>query len=165
MTRDEIINLLSIAAAYDKRTLGEADIAAWSDAADRGRWSYDMAQDAVKAHYAERAEWLMPSHITYRIRSRRAEPPRSSALPQAPQSASNEHQQQVVQWFAERTRVDRQQHPADNRACHAIACPYCDAPANEPCRQTTGRHRPRTGTPPIDMPHTHRRDEWRARAD
>lgn len=159
MTRDEIINLLSIAAAYDKRTLGEADIAAWSDAADRGRWTYEQAADAVKAHYAESERWLMPSHVTDRIRSRRAEPAR--ALPSAPERAADEHRRRVVGWFADRFQPDQQQRSQEQRASLAVACPYCGATPSRPCWQTAG-HRVLTDQAPIEFPHRARRSAYRA---
>lgn len=75
MNSDDIINLLSIAAAYDRRTIGEADVVAWSAAADIGRWTYEEARLAIQAHYAEDTDWLMPAHITQRIRREYRQPP------------------------------------------------------------------------------------------
>lgn len=160
MTRDELINVLSIAAAYDGRTLGESDIAAWGDAAERGRWSYQLAQDAVKAHYAESHEWIMPAHVTRRLRAHRAEPPRSNALPRAtPVRAGDEHRRRVVAWFADEFRTDRER-SSEYRACLTIACPHCGAATRQPCWQTTG-HRVLTYRPPIEIPHRDRQQAYR----
>ncbi len=162
MTRDEIINLLSVAAAYDKRTLGEADIAAWSDAAERGRWGYEQAADAVKTHYAESDQWLMPGHVTRRIKDHRSEPPRSRALPKAtPERAEDEHRRRVVSWFAERFQADHGQRSQEQRECLAVACPHCGATPNRPCWQTAG-HRVLTDRAPIEIPHRDRRSAYRA---
>jgi hypothetical protein len=69
VTRDEIIKLLQIAAAYDNRTIADAATHAWADAAHRCRWTYPEAADAIKAHYAEATEFVMPAHVTRRIRA------------------------------------------------------------------------------------------------
>src|SRR6266536_2252130 len=55
--------------AYDNRRPGDANIAAWMEAAHRGRWTFDAALDAIHAHYAENTDPLMPGHITTRIRA------------------------------------------------------------------------------------------------
>lgn len=68
MNRDQVIDLLTIAQAYDRRTVGQADIAAWSEAARRAGWTFNRAADAIHAHYADTSKWLMPGHVTERIR-------------------------------------------------------------------------------------------------
>jgi len=52
MTRDEIIDLLSLAAAYDQRTGGEADVKAWLIAAHVQRWTAAAAQRVLVEHYS-----------------------------------------------------------------------------------------------------------------
>lgn len=74
ITRNQIIDLLTTASAYDRRTVGEGDIAAWSEVARRAGWSFAAAQDAIHAHYAEGPGWLMPGHITQRIKQARRQP-------------------------------------------------------------------------------------------
>lgn len=69
MTRDEIIDLLTIAAAYDRRTVGEADITAFHLAL--GNLPFEDAQQAVVAHYTNSPEWLMPAHIRALVRQAR----------------------------------------------------------------------------------------------
>ncbi|MGH3825956.1 MAG: zinc finger domain-containing protein [Pseudonocardiaceae bacterium] len=71
MTRSEIVKILQIAAAYDNRIATDAAVHAWGDTAQRCRWAYPEAAEAVKAHYAESTEYLMPAHITDRIRAQR----------------------------------------------------------------------------------------------
>lgn len=83
MTPAEVIDLLTVAAAYDRRTVGEADVEAWSDAATREKWTFAEAQEAVKSHYASSAQFLMPGHVTERIsRGRRpiGQPPKYVGL-------------------------------------------------------------------------------------
>jgi hypothetical protein len=71
MNRTEAGVLLSVAAAFDSRTIGEADAMAWSAAlADT---SFDDARDAVIAHYADFTDRVMPAHIKTRVRVARRE--------------------------------------------------------------------------------------------
>lgn len=61
MRPSDIAVLLTKAAAYDRRTVGEADVAAWHEVlAD-----LDLADalSAVARHYRDNAQWIMPSHI------------------------------------------------------------------------------------------------------
>ena len=61
MTPQEAAAVLAKAQAYDRRTVGEADILAWQEAlAD-----VDLADAlaAVTAHYRESTDWLMPAHV------------------------------------------------------------------------------------------------------
>lgn len=61
MNASEAATLLSLCSAYDRRTIGEADAFAWADALDDIR--FNDAKDAVKAHYRESREWLMPCDV------------------------------------------------------------------------------------------------------
>lgn len=158
MTRDELVSLLSIAAAYDGRTLGESDVAAWGDAAERGRWTYAQSQDAVKAHYAESTAWLMPGHVTERIRAERSEPPRSHALPQAtPTAANREHTDRCVSWLEDRLAENESSpSPEDRHQAYAIPCPQCGAKANRSCWQTTWNGTPLARGKTMSEPHRDR---------
>jgi hypothetical protein len=73
MNRSDAATLLAVAASFDRRTVGKADAAAW--AVILADVSFEEAQAAVVAHYAERSEWLMPSHIIALIKDRRGLPP------------------------------------------------------------------------------------------
>lgn len=61
MTKTETAQLLTLIAAFDRRTIGETDVEAWHliladlDAND--------CADAVKAHFATSREWLMPADV------------------------------------------------------------------------------------------------------
>jgi hypothetical protein len=61
MTRNEIIDVLSVAAAFDQRTGGETDIIAWSTALRDVE--FPTARDAVIAHYREETRRVMPADI------------------------------------------------------------------------------------------------------
>jgi hypothetical protein len=47
MNQDEVLDLLSVVTAYDNRTPTQAVVAAWTEVAQRGRWTYGEAVDAV----------------------------------------------------------------------------------------------------------------------
>ena len=90
MTRDDIIDLLSVVTGGDNRNATEATVAVWTEVAKQGRWTKREAIDAVIGHFAESTEYLMPAHITQRIRAaRRTESEVFRALP-GPARASEE---------------------------------------------------------------------------
>jgi hypothetical protein len=66
MTIDETVDLLTTCAAYDRRTIGKTDAVAWH--AVVGDLPFDMAQQAVFAHYSESREWIMPADVRTRVR-------------------------------------------------------------------------------------------------
>ncbi|TYB69680.1 hypothetical protein FXF51_05835 [Nonomuraea sp. PA05] len=70
MTPEEVIDLLTTAAAYDRRKVGEADVVAWHAAVKD--LDYLDAQDAVIAHYTLTTEWLMPAHVRKGVKDIRA---------------------------------------------------------------------------------------------
>lgn len=74
LTNDQVVDLLTLAAGYDRRKVGLADVAVWHDAAERNRWQPDDAMTAVKVHYATSTAWLMPGHIAEIIRAERRQP-------------------------------------------------------------------------------------------
>jgi hypothetical protein len=63
---NETTQALALAQAFDNRTVGEVNIRAWhavlgdADAAD--------VMAAIKNHYAETTEWIMPAHIRTAVR-------------------------------------------------------------------------------------------------
>lgn len=74
MTRDDVLDLLKVIAAYDRRTVGEADVLVWSEQARRGRWSRDAAFEAIHAHYAEATSMIGTADVNRSVRaSRRTE--------------------------------------------------------------------------------------------
>lgn len=61
MNRAEVAQLLAYAAAFDKRTIGDADVLAWYDVLDRT--PYEPAKAAVREWYREHPEPVTPAHI------------------------------------------------------------------------------------------------------
>lgn len=80
MTPADAAELLAIAAAFDRRKIGKADAIAWADALS-GLEVADCAE-AVRAHFRESTDYLMPVHVRQGVRKIRAERIRtaSSAL-------------------------------------------------------------------------------------
>lgn len=71
MTTAEAARLLTLAAAYDRRTIGEADATAWADAL-HGLRAADCAE-AIRRHYRDSRDWIMPADIRHTVRKLRAD--------------------------------------------------------------------------------------------
>jgi hypothetical protein len=73
MTPDQIIDLLTLAAAFDQRTVGDADTEAWLAVADVEHWTRELAHRALIEHYRANAARgrVTPAHISDRIREAR----------------------------------------------------------------------------------------------
>ncbi|WP_326797472.1 hypothetical protein OG946_20295 [Streptomyces sp. NBC_01808] len=75
MTPADAAELLTLAAAFDRRTVGEADARAWAAALHWMPLDQD-ARAAVARHYAESERWITPAHVRQqraRIRAERVE--------------------------------------------------------------------------------------------
>ncbi|MFE4328702.1 hypothetical protein ACFRQM_04385 [Streptomyces sp. NPDC056831] len=75
MTPADAAELLTLAAAFDRRTVGEADARAWAAALNSMPLD-DDARAAIARHYAETSDWLTPAHVRKhraKIRSERVE--------------------------------------------------------------------------------------------
>ncbi|WP_027947191.1 hypothetical protein [Amycolatopsis taiwanensis] len=123
MNDDQIRALLAVAMGYDNRRPGELNIAAWTEASARGRWTFDAALEAIHAHYAENTEFLMPAHITRRVRAGAGQPPRYEALPPA-QPASEDTRRRMRDLIGNAFRLPRHargHRPAPDSAEHQAA--------------------------------------------
>lgn len=63
MTPAQTAKVLAAAAAFDQRTVGTADVAAWHSAL--GELDYEDARDAITRHYRTSAERVMPVHVLH----------------------------------------------------------------------------------------------------
>lgn len=75
MTTDEVRELLSVAAGYDLRTVGQSDVDAWVLALQDlriPRLSLGECVDAVIMHYQTSTDRIMPAHILNRVRAERS---------------------------------------------------------------------------------------------
>jgi hypothetical protein len=61
MTPSQAAIILGVSAAFDRRTVGEADARSWSDVLDG--IDFDDAIQAVKNHYAKSRDFLYPSDV------------------------------------------------------------------------------------------------------
>jgi hypothetical protein len=67
----ETAELLAFCAAFDRRTVGRADVLAWTTVlADT---DFAAAKAAVTRHYAEETRWIMPADIRQTVRKQRAD--------------------------------------------------------------------------------------------
>lgn len=82
MNAEEMGELLALAALYDNRTVGDADILAWLNAI--GDLPYRDADTAVAAHYGESTERLLPAHVRERVQAIRAQRIRDAEIPPPP---------------------------------------------------------------------------------
>lgn len=82
MTAEEIAAILATAAAYDARTVGEADIIAWHAALSD--LPYTQARDAVIEHYRTETRRIMPADIRARVRAMREHLISRSPIPAPP---------------------------------------------------------------------------------
>ncbi|MGW0134856.1 zinc finger domain-containing protein [Streptomyces sp. NPDC003299] len=80
MTPADAAELLTLAAAFDRRTVGEADARAWAAALHSVPLD-DDARAAVARHYSETDRWLTPAHvIQQRAKIRRERLDRANVL-------------------------------------------------------------------------------------
>ncbi len=79
MTPEQVIDLLSTAAAFDRRTVGDADVIAWHSAI--GELDFADAQAAVVRHYQQTRDFVMPSDVRALVKLIRAERLAREAVP------------------------------------------------------------------------------------
>ncbi|WP_073793147.1 zinc finger domain-containing protein [Streptomyces uncialis] len=169
MIPSQTAELLSFAAAFDRRTIGEADVLAWQTVlADI---DFNAARQAVTAHYATETRWIMPADIRQAVRRHRSATADSIHGPGLPAEIPDADPDDVPAYLAavreQRTRAaDGQQlrrrpiaelvagigrpmpdgrggEPSPVRRAGPLGreCPACAAPIGRPCR--TGRDRER----------------------
>jgi hypothetical protein len=71
MTPDETVDLLSLIAARDRRTVGRTDVMAWH--ADIGDLDFTDASAAVSLHFRQSDAWIMPKHVRDLVKKIRGE--------------------------------------------------------------------------------------------
>lgn len=81
MTPGDTARVLAKAAAYDQRTIGEADVLAWHDAI--GDLDFADAMAAVTRHYRDHIERMMPAHVRKAVAEIRAGRRPAIAAPEA----------------------------------------------------------------------------------
>jgi hypothetical protein len=161
LTDAEVRQLLVAAMSYDNRKPpGQANVAAWSDSAELAKWTFDEALRALKAHYTEDSAFLMPGHITARIRKerqdRRALPPPMQRLAIEAPPAEPERIRSIIGGLA---KMLGWQKPAATAAeTLPVQCPYCHSLPGKPCVRIIGHGHRRGQYIPIQNPHQSRVD-------
>lgn len=69
MNAEETGKILALAASFDRRKTGEAEIIAWHAAI--GDLPFEDSRAAVVSHYTETTDWLMPAHVRQRVKEAR----------------------------------------------------------------------------------------------
>ena|ERR1039458_3308539 len=82
MTRDEVVDLLTLIASRDRRKVGHADVTAWHQ--DVGDLSFADAAEAVSRYFRESREWITPYDVRTRVKAIRTERLASSVIPAPP---------------------------------------------------------------------------------
>ena len=67
MTPSQTAELLAFCAAFDRRTLGKADVLAWHTVLED--LEFTEARDAVTQHYRTETRWIMPADIRATVRA------------------------------------------------------------------------------------------------
>jgi hypothetical protein len=146
LNQEQVAALLVVAMAYDNRKPGDATVAAWTEAAHRGKWRFGPAREAIHAHYATSTSFIMPGHITERLKVESRFPPRYGEAPAEleearPDPAGQERIRAVVSSLAARLRWPRK--PSREDPALTVECPFCHAAPHRPCSRlaTRGAHR------------------------
>jgi hypothetical protein len=58
-----MIDVLSLAASFDQRTVGETDVVAWMAVATECGWTFSLACRAVLEHYKHQRTRVMPADV------------------------------------------------------------------------------------------------------
>ncbi len=161
MTEEEIRRLYAIAMSYDNRKFSEANITAWWEQAERNRWGYDEAREAIHGHHARSTDFLMPAHITAIIKEEKRQPARIEELRriEAAKPAEDPRIRAIVEAVAD--KLSWPMKASQNHSVPALAheCPHCRAPVGRPCTRlvTRGPHRGER-LPLSSGPHPSRRE-------
>lgn len=142
MNHNEVVDLLTAISAYDNRKPNPAAVLAWGKASELGRWTLPEALEAVHGHFSEDPAYLMPAHVTARVKAARHDRRlRDEALaieagPVHPEVAARV--EKVVAELAAGMGWDRE-HRGSKYGLQ-VACPHCGAPAGSKCSQSkTGK--------------------------
>jgi hypothetical protein len=71
MTPDEVLDLLTLIAVRDNRTVGRTTAVVWHE--DIGDLAFADCREAVGRHFRESTDWLMPATVRRLVKAIRAE--------------------------------------------------------------------------------------------
>jgi len=139
LTPADAAELLALAAAFDRRTVGQADAAAWADAL------YDLepedCAEAVRLHYRESTAWIMPGHVRQRVsylKTARADRLHDIELRREIESgnaADRDQVRKIASRLIRDVQVELGETPLTGEQAGALTvrCPYCRAEAGRSC--------------------------------
>lgn len=86
MTWNQTVDLLSLAAVFDQRTVGEEDVKGWLLVAEVERWTFPLARRVLVEHYRAGADRprLTPAAVSDGIRAARRQASDSFRVPDMP---------------------------------------------------------------------------------
>ena len=102
MTPSQVAELLTFCAAFDRRTIGKADVLAWHTVL--GDIDHAEASDAVSAHYRDQTRWIMPADIRGAVRTVHRDRLERHTEAHPPAGDTGDHAYQAA-LLAERTAV------------------------------------------------------------
>lgn len=157
MNEDQVKALLVLAMSYDNRKMpGQANVVAWVEASERGRWTFESAREAILAHYAEETAFIMPGHITARVRKQRQTLPSVQRLAIESSPAEPERIRSIMSGLA---KMLGWQKPATTTAeTFPVQCPYCHSLPGKPCVRMIGHGHRRGQFIPLQNTHQSRVD-------
>lgn len=137
MTPADAARILAVAAAFDRRTVGETDAKVWADAL--GDLDPRDCVEAVRAHYRDSTAWCMPAHVRRLVEQHRRA--RAESLRQAETMREIEGARHVDKAAADkafREHVAPVLERLGRRGKHETTarqhdCPFCGAHASDPC--------------------------------
>lgn len=89
MNRQQVAQLLTLASLIDNRTVTDEACLMWHEVI--GHLDYDLAVDALQAHYAGSTAWLLPAHLTGYVRASRLAALPSTMSPEVDECAPGRH--------------------------------------------------------------------------
>jgi hypothetical protein len=106
MKPSEAAVILAKIAAYDRRTVGEADAQAWAEALD-GHVTVADALQAVTDHFTESRDWIMPVDVIKRAAKFRRARIQAAGLPDFPSDLTAAEERKWLEiWHAHLSRGD-----------------------------------------------------------
>jgi hypothetical protein len=148
MTRDEVIDVLTVVAAATRRTVGAADVDIWQEV--MGHCDKQLSLKAVRAHLRERpGVWLEPGHVVAGVRAIRNEEIERESDEQRDvrQRALEAKVKEDVAELAAGKGIPaavRFHRPQSNYL--TVRCPWCKASVGRPCTVPQTNERPAGGT-------------------
>lgn len=89
MNRQQVAQVLTLASLVDNRSVTDESARMWHDVI--GHVDYEVAVEAIRAHFAESTAWLLPAHITQYARAEKLKALPSTMSAARPECAPDAH--------------------------------------------------------------------------